>query len=300
MNKTKVLILGASGMLGHILLNKMSLRKELEVRGTVRNINSLTNYFKRKHEDRIYNNVSAHNMDTVKDVVERFKPDVIINAIGIIKQIKDKESTLDYLYVNSLFPHLLCQLFVNQCQIINVSTDCVFDGQKGMYNESDLAIPTDIYGMSKVLGEIYDNENVITIRTSIIGHELKTKRGLLEWFLNNKDKEVGGYTKAIYSGFTVIELENIISKCLIGKDLFGLCQLSSTPISKYDLLKIIKEIYSINIDIKEDPNFILDRSLDSSTEKKLIEYKEPSWNYMIEEMHRDYLLYRDAYEDKLY
>lgn len=293
----KILILGSSGMLGHCLLNLMSKRNDIEVKGTIRDKSTLNKKFLYRHSNRLYNRVEAYDISSLFYPVEDFKPDIIINAIGIIKQLKSSNNALSCININSLLPHMLCSLFSDQCRIIHISTDCVFDGLKGNYTEEDNPSPVDLYGRSKLLGEVYDNESCITLRTSIIGHELFTHRGLLEWFLNQKGKTVNGFTKAIFTGFTVLELERIIHDYIIDSKLSGLYQISSEKISKFSLLNFIKDTYKLNIEVIMETNFEMDRSLNSDKFKRATGYKPPIWEKMIEDNYNYYLSNKYLYED---
>lgn len=286
MGKTKVLILGASGMLGHMLLDLMSHRDNLCVMGTIRNCKTLSSGFIDKYNDRLYSGISSDNIDSINSIVQKFEPHAIINAIGIIKQIKLANDPIVSLSVNSLFPHILCKKFHNSCKVIQISTDCVFDGAKGNYTEDDNPNPIDLYGRTKLLGEVLNYKNCVTLRTSIIGHELKTSFGLLEWFRNQENKTIKGFSRAIYSGFTVNELEKIIAHHVLNSDLGGLYHVSSNPINKYDLLNIVKMIYGVNVDITEDNSFILDRSLNSDRFLIATGYKRRSWEDMIIDMNK--------------
>jgi dTDP-4-dehydrorhamnose reductase len=285
MGKIKVLILGASGMLGHMLLNIMSKREDLIVKGTVRSFDTLSDIFLKEHCKNIYvHNVNAQNLDSLKCVVNDFEPDVIINAIGIIKQIKQAYDPVTSISINSLFPHTLRENFSSRCKIIYISTDCVFDGLKGNYTETCNPTPVDLYGRSKLLGEVTGHDNCVTIRTSIIGHELQSSFGLLDWFRTQRGGTVKGFSKAIYSGFPVTELEKIIYGYVLKNDLKGLYHVSSEPINKYDLLRVVNTVYDLGVNIEKDESFILDRSLKSDHFTEVTGYKSPDWSCMIKDL----------------
>ena len=190
--------------------------------------------------------------------------------------------------INSLFPHQLA----NVCQAVNarmmhISTDCVFAGTKGMYSENDISDATDLYGRTKYLGEV-DRPPALTIRTSIIGRELQTTSGLVEWFLSNRDSTVKGFQKAIYTGFTTIALSDIIANIIDNHpDLTGLYQVSSEPINKLDLLSLIKEKFGLSCVIEPETKTCIDRSLDSSRFRQLTGFVPPSWDKMIKQMAED-------------
>ena len=177
--------------------------------------------------------------------------------------------------------------------MIHISTDCVFSGKKGNYLESDQSDAEDLYGRSKFLGEVAYPPHSITLRTSIIGRELKTRLGLIEWFLSQKDKDtIRGYKRAIFTGFTTDELSRIImNKVIPNPELTGLYHVSSDPINKYDLLQIANQAFDRNINILPDEDFFMDRSLDSTRFRQITGYQPPSWLEMIQEMAKDQSFY---------
>ena len=177
--------------------------------------------------------------------------------------------------------------FFPKIRLIHFSTDCVFSGRKGMYSEKDDIDTTDLYGLSKYLGEV-DGDNCLTIRTSIIGKELNTKNGLFEWFLSNDGGAVEGYTNAIFSGFPTIVLAEILVKIISGfPELSGVWHVSSDPISKFDLLKLIAIEYGLQINIKPFADFLEDRSLDSSRFRNETGIIPPKWPELIRIMKED-------------
>jgi dTDP-4-dehydrorhamnose reductase len=178
--------------------------------------------------------------------------------------------------------------------MIHISTDCVFDGKKGLYTENDMPAPEDLYGRTKLIGEV-DYPGCVTLRTSIIGHELKGRHGLIEWFLREKGK-VRGYTNAIYTGFPTIEFTRIIHNYVMPqKTLSGLYHVSSEPISKFKLLQLVAEKYGKSIDIEPYNDFVVDRSLESARFRAMAGYSPPSWPDMIDAMFKDYAANRDQY-----
>ena len=238
--------------------------------------------------DKTFENVSADALEKIKRIITKVKPDVIINAIGIIKQLPDSKNTIEVLLINSIFPHQLAELAgENGARLINISTDCVFDGKKGFYNETDVPNAADLYGKSKNLGEVTEG-NCLTIRTSIIGRELETKHSLVEWFLQNEDKMVKGFVNAIYTGFPTIVLAEIIGDIIENHDdLSGLYHISSEPINKFDLLNLIKDAFQIEKEIEPFQGFEIDRSLDSTKFKLETNFKPQSWKEMIRLMSED-------------
>ncbi len=289
MPKQKILILGVPGMLGHTLFKSLLASGTYEVFGTARSVNGLDRFFTEDEYRLIRPFVDADNFDTVIRALACVQPDVVINCIGLIKQLPIGSDPLTAITINAQLPHrisIICK--AASARLIHVSTDCVFDGEAGMYTESDTPSPTDLYGRTKLLGEP-TYPHCVTLRTSIIGHELKNKRGLVEWFLAQNDI-VSGYTGAIYSGFPTVELAKIIEDYVLpNNDLSGLYHVSSEPISKYDLLHIIKKYYNLATVIEPDYTFLCDRSMRSERFRKSTGYTPPDWNTLVSAMHQDYV-----------
>ena len=286
----RILILGANGMLGHKLTQVFS--QQFKVLATVR---SSTDTFARHPvlaQEHLLGNVSVENFDSIVRAIALSKPQAVINCIGIVKQQLAAKDPLPSISVNALFPHRLAQV----CQaagirLIHISTDCVFSGRKGNYDESDVADAEDLYGRTKLLGEV-NADGCLTLRTSIIGRELETSHGLVEWFLSQEGKAIRGYKKAIFSGFTTNALAEIIAKIITNhSDLHGVWHVAAESISKFDLLSLVKEIYKLNIQIEPDEIFLCDRSLKSDRFKQATGFVPPPWPDMIEQMYQDPTLY---------
>lgn len=278
--KIKVLILGGTGMLGHKVYENFKPRYNTFV--SMRNYKQYVKY-NIFDETKIIKTFSAENDNTYESVLKNIMPDVVINCIGITKHQSIANAPVQMLTVNSLFPHKIALLCAKiGARFIHISTDCVFSGNKGNYKETDFADANDLYGRTKLLGEVTELNNSLTIRTSIIGRELKTSFGLLEWLLGQKGKQINGFKNVIFSGFTTKALSDIIID-IIEKhnDLSGLYHISSDPIKKYDLLKLIKEIFNLPINILPYDDFYCNRSLDSSKFIKKTGFKPLSWETMI-------------------
>jgi dTDP-4-dehydrorhamnose reductase len=281
----KIYILGINGMLGSELFYRFNKNTKINARGCTRSnyINNFSTFY-----DKIDYKVSAYDLKTIKSKIKIFQPNYVINCIGLIKQkIKKSVKISDVFYINSIFPKEIYKITkLLNIKLIHFSTDCVFDGKKGNYNENSISNATDLYGFSKYLGELKGNK-VITFRTSIIGHEMSSKHGLLEWFLSKK--KCLGYTHSFFSGFTTFEIFNFIRKYINIKNqkVFGLYNLSSSQISKYSLLKIIAKIYKKKISIKKDSTVRVNRVLNSSLIKKKLSYRSPSWKKMITDMNKN-------------
>ena len=277
----RLLILGGDGMLGHQLLQhfdnkyviKVTLRKKFDYYKIYNLFNSENSLFE----------VEASNIENLSNVFSDFKPDFVINCIGIVKQRKEASDAIESITINALLPHqltLLCDKYA--ARLIQISTDCVFTGKNGNYAESDVPDALDLYGRTKLLGEI-DSPQAITLRTSIIGLELYRKQGLIEWFLSQTGN-INGYARAIYSGFTTAELASIIERIFTQhRELSGIWHVSSNPISKYELLcNLSKKLNRQDIKIIKDEKFVCDRSLDGSRFMKATDYKPPSWDEMLD------------------
>lgn len=286
-NKT-ILILGANGMLGHVLFLELS-RQGYPVYATTRHSNDLVSRFPNEQAQRILGGMEASNPDALTRVLADVQPDIVINCIGIIKQLPIAKDPLLSITINALFPHrlaLLCK--ASGARLLHISTDCVFNGQKGQYSETDPSDAEDLYGRSKFLGEVHD-PHCITLRTSIIGHELHSHYGLIEWFLAQSDP-VQGFTQAIYSGFPTLEMARIIGEYVIpNPNLKGLYHVSTTPISKYDLLRLVAQRYGKAIMIEPYDAFRLDRSLDSRRFQQDTGYRPPAWETLVDRMHQHFL-----------
>jgi len=273
-------------MLGHKLCQLYSQR--FETWTTVRSGYQEYAHYNLFDSQRVLGGVEVTNFDSVVRALADAKPHAVINCIGIIKQLQAAKDPIISLTVNSLFPHRLANLCrASGIRLIHISTDCVFSGRKGGYVEADLSDAEDLYGRTKFLGEV-DAPGCLTLRTSIIGRELKTKSGLIDWFLSNRGGRVRGYQKAVYTGFTSIALANIIAGVLENHPhLSGLLQVSSDPITKFDLLTLVNETYSLNIQIEPEREIVCDRSLDCSRFRQATGFAPATWVEMITEMYRD-------------
>jgi len=284
----KILILGITGMLGHSLFIRLSERTDFSVLGTSRRYDGLEGWLSPQLLQKVRNNIDVNDFDSVHSIVNEIRPDVVINCIGIVKQLPEAKNSLLSISINSLFPHQPARTCETVgARMIHISTDCVFSGKKGAYTEEDFPDANDLYGRTKLLGEV-DYPRCVTLRTSIIGHELKGRHGLIEWFLSQEGK-VRGFTRAIYSGFPTIEMGNIISDWVIpNKGLHGLYHVSSDPISKYELLRLVAERYGKKIEIEPFDDFVLDRSLDSKRFRAATGYRPPRWPELVDAMYRDF------------
>lgn len=278
----KVLIFGAKGMLGNCICRVLSAEKSLEVFGTIREKSG--KWHNRGSIDyQVIDGIDINKVD-IDVLMSEVSPELVINCIGLIKQLPGAEDPALAIRGNSLFPHNLAKSCANtKSRLIHFSTDCVFSGERGNYSEMDAPGPLDLYGRTKLLGEI-DYGDALTIRTSIIGHEISGKNGLLEWFLS-QEKVVKGYKEAIFSGFPTFELSKIIRDYIIPNyELRGIFHISADSISKFQLLSQIAKVYEKKIIIEPCDEPKINRSLDSSRFKSITGYCPPSWNDLLIEM----------------
>lgn len=277
-------------MLGHKLVQVLS--KKNEVWTTLRSSFREYEKFQIFDKSRTMENVNVENIKSVKETIEKIRPDVIINAVGVIKQLPVAKDVIKTLTINSIFPHQLSELSEEfQFRLLTISTDCVFSGKKGNYVETDTPDAYDLYGKSKQLGEV-ETDRCLTLRTSIIGRELYTSHSLVEWFLKNEEKTVQGFKKAIFSGFPTLILAEIMADAIENQpQLSGLYHVSSEPINKFDLLNLIKEFYRINIEIEPFEDFEIDRSLNSDKYRQATGFEPLKWSEMIERMAEDNAIY---------
>ncbi len=285
----RVLIFGATGMLGHALFTLLAERGDLEVHATARRREGLSRWFPPDLVARIHGKVDAEDFDSVRRALDEAAPDAVVNAIGVIKQLPEAQDPIVAISVNALFPHrlaLACK--AAGARLLHVSTDCVFSGERGSYTEDDVPDAPDLYGRTKLLGEV-TGPGCVTLRTSIVGHELVGRHGLVEWFLAQEGK-VQGFVHAIYTGFPTVELARIIAeRVLPDEGLTGLYHVASAPISKYDLLRLVAEAYGQRIAIERQEEFRCDRSLDGGRFRRATGYAAPPWPEMVERMHRHFL-----------
>lgn len=278
----RILILGASGMLGHMLFAEL-LRRGLDVWGSARTPFAC----KPEWRERLRFGLDACDPATVTEVVSALEPDVLINAVGLVRQLPEGRLPLPCLMVNAVFPWRLQELCAQRgIRLIHYSTDCVFDGRKGSpYVEEDAPTATDIYGRSKFLGEVAA-ENALTIRTSIIGPELRGRHSLLEWFLA-QEGPVSGYTGAIYSGLPTSEQARVLAgHVLLHAGLHGLYQVSAAPISKYELLRLFNEAYHKGVSITPRSVPQEDKRLSGEKFRQATGYVAPAWPELVEAMRR--------------
>lgn len=234
---------------------------------------------------RLIAGVDASDMDSVARAIETARPDVVINCIGMVKQLSGAKDPLVALPLNALFPHRLAHLCgIARARLIHVSTDCVFSGGEGLRREEDRPDADDLYGVSKRLGEV-ESDHAITLRTSIIGHELTGAHSLIDWFLGQPGP-VKGFTQAVFSGLPTVTLAGVMRDYVVPRpDLHGLYHVSAAPIAKYDLLKLVAQAYGKDVEINPSADLVIDRSLNSDRFREATGWGPPSWRDLITEMH---------------
>ena len=288
--KPRVLVLGGAGMLGHKLVQTLAARG-MWVAATVRSAASLDSPAARAtlaSADRIFNAVDVLQDDQLVRTLAAAEPEVVVNAVGIIKQIDAAKDPVVSIATNALLPHrIAAQCSRLGARLIHFSTDCVFSGRNGPYAEDRPADPEDLYGRSKLLGEP-SGQRCLTIRTSIVGRELRARAGLVEWFMSQRGGSATGYAKALYSGLTTAALADLVARLIVEQpDLDGLWHLSSDAISKYELLSLINHHFHLGVALARDESLVIDRRLDGSRFRARTGFSVPGWDAMIAEMQRD-------------
>jgi dTDP-4-dehydrorhamnose reductase len=285
----KVLIIGGTGMLGHMACRTFSSRFEtFATSKRPLDASNLLLQFLPKH-------ACTGGLDAIEDkaslraLISEVRPSVVFNCVGIIKQKKEAHDAIPLIRANSLFPHELAEIAAeHQTKAIFFSTDCVFSGKRGRYTESDVPDPVDLYGRSKLLGEVSEAPH-LTVRSSIIGRELGTSTsGLIEWFISQKGGAIQGYTKAIYAGITTRVMCSLLAELIERRfDLSGVWHIASAPITKHDLLGRLNSLLDLGTTISKDETFACDRSLDGTRFIEETGLVIPNWDDMIRELVED-------------
>jgi dTDP-4-dehydrorhamnose reductase len=289
----RILIFGANGMLGHQLCRLLTEQMD-EVWATIRGPSVNFNFLPK---ERILTNVVVQDLPHIQEVLNSVKPDAVVNAVGIVKQRDEAKQAVSSIQVNALFPHQLADLCIERgIRLVQLSTDCVFSGAVGNYSELDAPDAVDLYGRTKLLGEI-NLPGCLTLRTSFIGWQLNTQSSLLSWFALQRNKHIKGYRKAIYSGFSTRVMAQLIGDILETRpDLSGLYQVASKPISKYDLLVQLRDLLGWkDIVIEADDQFFCDRSLSNVRFGKATGWQPPSWESMLSGLAEEWPQYASYY-----
>lgn len=289
----KVLVLGGTGMLGHQLCRRLP--DQLEVWASLRG--DATEY--RDHgffsSITLLGDVTVQDLSSVEQAMDKAHPDVVINAIGIVKQREEAKQAIPSIRVNSLFPHQLADICsARKIRLVQVSTDCIFSGLRGHYTEADIPDPVDLYGRTKLIGEL-NRSNCLTLRTSIIGWELEGRSSLLEWSASQRGHVIKGYRQAIYTGLSTSVLATLIGDLILTRpDLIGLFHVASEPISKYEiLLRLTEALDWDDIQIEPDDQFRCDRSLVGTRFETATGWRAPSWDQMIAGLAEEWPAYKE-------
>lgn len=282
-DRKTILVLGASGMLGNAVYRTFATSNGFEVVGTVRGGGTIIN-LPEGSTGQLLSGVDVEQTDSLVAAFEKARPDVVINCIGLVKQLAAANDPLVTLPINSMLPHRLARLAaLVDARLIHVSTDCVFTGTKGNYVESDTPDALDLYGRSKLLGEV-DYPNAVTLRTSIIGTEMNSAHGLVGWFLA-QNGAVKGYAKAVFSGLPTAVLAQVMRDHVIpNAELRGVWHVSAEPIDKFSLLNLVAAEYGRDTEIQPDETLVIDRSLDSSRFRDFTGWAPPKWPQLIATM----------------
>ncbi len=286
--KPRILILGASGMLGSTLFRTFSADKNMVTFGTLRDSRK-ARVFMPALQKSLISGVDMGSETSLLTAFSTAEPDIVINCVGIIKQLPNANDHLEALATNAVLPHRLAKYCsALGARFIHFSTDCIFSGKAGNYVEDDTPDAQDLYGRTKLLGEVAYG-NAVTLRTSIIGHELGSTRSLIDWFLS-QTSDIKGYRKAVFSGLPTVEVARVVKELIIpNPELTGLYHLSVDPITKLELLQLVADIYKKDIKIIPDDRLVIDRSLASEPFRKATGYAPRPWAELIRDMHEDYL-----------
>ena len=291
----KILILGGDGMIGHKMAQVLSAQNHeivISIREkkdlTLKSIPSKTKVF-----------FNAFLKDNILDFLDKVKPDVIINAIGVTIRKGSTKNISDTIYLNSFFPHQLSNwALAFKKRLIHFSTDCVFSGSEGSYLEDTTPDALDYYGKTKGLGEV-NSKSSLTIRSSMIGPELFNKTELFEWIINNKEKEINGFSRVMYSGVTTVYMAKLVADLIDNhKNLSGIYNVASKPISKFELLHLINDNFDLGLIINDDKTVISNKTLDAPKIENELGIKSPGWNELIIELKKDYMHFIDLYKTK--
>ena len=287
----RILILGADGMIGHKIAQSL---EDFELILASRKSTSL------KSIGIIKGKMVLHNLitDSLDLLLDNTTPDIIINCAGITTRRGVEDNIVNTELLNSDLPHKLDSWAnLNSKKLIHFSTDCVFSGNRGNYLDNDFADADDIYGKSKALGEV-DSPNTLTIRCSMIGRELYNFTELFEWLKKNKNKKIEGYSKVFYSGITTVRMGKILNQILKKNlNLSGIYNISSTPISKFDLLVKLSNAFNLNVDVKQNINNKSNKVLISEKFTEITGIYPPNWDDLISEFKEDCEKYKSLYKN---
>jgi dTDP-4-dehydrorhamnose reductase len=291
-SRMKILVLGASGLLGHTVFRILGETSQWSVSGAVRDATT-RELFPRALSERIVLCGDLQDQSELARTIAGVEPDVVINCLSVPKGELREDNLRGVISGLSVLPHRIALACAESgTRLVHFSSDGVFSGAKGDYSESDPPDSTDVYGIAKFLGEVRD-PHAISIRTSMIGHELRSAHGLLEWFLSQQTS-CSCFTRAVFSGLPTTELARIIRDVVLTKpELSGVYHVAARPISKFDLLQLVAEVYGKTIRMDPDDRVVIDRSLNADRFRTATGYEPPTWPELIETMHADHLRAKD-------
>lgn len=291
----KILVLGASGLIGHKLFQTMKDAGH-DVYGVLHGEKTSFPEVDFLQKDSVIESVDVLDFDKLHGILYAIQPNVVLNCVGITKRKEEVNDPFQAISVNALFPHKLANLAKDMnFRVIHFSTDCVFNGELGNYNEESNTTGEDAYGKTKALGEIR-YPHTLTIRSSFIGRELAGKTELLEWLISENGNTIKGFTQAWYSGVSTIFMAKTVLDIIENyPDISDLYQLAiPEPISKYDLLCLARDAFQLDIEIIPDGNFEIKPTLDGSKLTNAMDLTIPSWQEMMNELAADPLYSRDS------
>jgi len=296
----KVMVLGGAGMLGHKMFQILRERFAGVFCTICEDLRKPPfDRVELLHGEDVIPGVDVTDFPALEAILSAFRPEYLVNCVGVIKQRAEAVSPIPSITINSLLPHKLAQMAAPWGgRVIHFSTDCVFNGKRGGYLEGDFSDAEDLYGKTKFLGEV-TTASALTLRTSIIGRELSEHRSLLDWFLSQNHNTVRGYRRVIYSGVTTNHLAELVASIIQEHPgLDGLYQVASEPVSKYDLLCLLREAYRLDLRIEPDDLEVSDRSMRCDRLREAIDYKCPPWPVLVRQLAEDNTPYEKWLEQK--
>ncbi len=272
------MVLGAGGMLGHTLYREL-VQSFPDTWAVTRKPYEYYEKYGIFDSERFLSGLEARSAESINDILSQVEPDVILNCIGMTTRKMSGVHASDIILINSAFPHLLAEWCLSHNRsLIHFSTDCVFDGKSGPYNSADSRDAQDLYGLSKSLGEV-KGDNIITIRSSIVGLELEGKTELLEWARSQKGNTVKGFSNVMYSGVTTLTMADVIAQLLSSNVTYsGIEQLASEPISKADLVHLASDVFNLNITVQQVETPVSNKVLIASPFFERIGVRVASWS----------------------
>lgn len=283
----RLLVLGASGMLGNTVLRWFARDPAFQVFGSVRNLGVLKELQQRAPQAQLVTGFDVETEDGLGRLFAQVRPELVINCIGVVKQLAGADNPLIAIPINALLPHRLAEHCRRAgARLVHISTDCVFSGERGNYSESDRPDAVDLYGRSKLMGEL-QSEHAVTLRTSILGHELASGHGLLGWFLAQSGS-VSGYSRAICSAIPTVELARVIQQYVLPDPaLHGIFHVGAAAVSKHELLRLVGRIYGLDTAVVPEAAPVVDRSLDLTRFERATGYRAAPWEQLALQM-RDF------------